>query len=52
MKWDQETRQQQVWKSVHVSGLKHNVVFLRVNIVEKKKMIAAKQSNKAVFGVW
>ena len=51
MKWDQETRQQKVWKSVYVSGLKHNVVFLRVNIVEKK-MIAAKQSNKAVFGVW
>ena len=46
MKYDQETRQQKVWKSVHVSGLKNNVVFLRVNIVDKKKdIIAVKQSN-------
>ena len=46
MKYDQETRQQKVWKSVHVSGLKNNVVFLRVNIVDKKKdIIAVKQIN-------
>ena len=41
MKYDQETRQQKVWKSVHVSGLKNNVVFFRVNI----NIITVKQSN-------